>query len=278
MAEIAYKSELIGTKYSKPEINQYLISHQRLHQRLDNSLTCKLTFVMAPAGYGKTTAVLDWLEKCGLLAAWMSVDSYDNNPTVFWRYVCTALDGICNGLSKDTEYVFSSLELLKASIHINILIDRLSVVQSDFLLVLDDLHLITDSSILQGLSYLIDYLPAKMHLIFISRTEPELGLARHRIKWQIQQLDEKDLRFVKEEIFSFYQARGYTLENEDVKKVENYTEGWAAALVAVAMSMEDAGGSNDVISALAQSNRDIEQYLKDENKCQGKLRKTNVIV
>ncbi len=187
MAEIAYKAELIGTKCSKPEINQYLISRQRLHQRLDNSLTCKLTLVMAPAGYGKTTAVLDWLDKCGLPAAWMSVDSYDNNPMVFWQYVCTALDGICNDLSKDTEYVFSSLELLKANIHINILIDRLSVVQSDFLLVLDDLHLITDSSILHGLSYLIDYLPAKMHLVFISRRSPDIELARRKIKWQLQE-------------------------------------------------------------------------------------------
>lgn len=194
MAEITSKTGLIGTKYSKPEINQYLISRQRLHQKLNNSLMCKLTIVIAPAGYGKTTAVLDWLGKCGLTAAWLSVDSYDNNPVVFWQYVCTALDGISGGISKDTEYVFSSMELLKANIHINILIDRLSEVKSDFLLVLDDLHLITDSSILEGLSYLIDYLPAKMHLVFISRTEPEMKLAKYRIKWQTQRLAERDLR------------------------------------------------------------------------------------
>ncbi|HWR60345.1 MAG TPA: LuxR C-terminal-related transcriptional regulator, partial [Clostridia bacterium] len=227
-------------------------------------MTHKLTIVMAPAGYGKTTAVLDWLGKYGLPAAWVSVDSYDNNPIVFWRYVCTALDGISNGMSKDMEYVFSSLELMKANIHINILIDRLSGIQSDFLLVLDDLHLITDSSILEGLSCLIDYLPAQMHLLFISRTEPELNLARHRIKWQIQRLEEKDLRFEEEEIFRFYQARGHNLENDDVKKVKTYTEGWAAALVAVAMSMEDAGGSDDAIAALTRSSRDIGQYLKEE--------------
>lgn len=264
MAEIEKNAGLIWTKYSKPGINQYLISRQRLHQKLDNSLKYKLTMVIAPAGYGKTTAVLDWLGKCGLPAAWLSLDSYDNNPVVFWRYVCTALDGICNGISKDTEYVFSSLELLKANIHINIFIDRLWSVESDFLLVLDDFHLITDSSILHGLSYLIDYLPSKMHLVFISRRSPDLELARHSIKWQIQRLDEKDLRFRNEEIFRFYQARGYTLENDDVKKVETYTEGWAAALVAVAMSMEDADGSNGAIAALSRSSRDIDLYLKNE--------------
>ncbi|SFG55093.1 LuxR family transcriptional regulator, maltose regulon positive regulatory protein [Desulfotomaculum arcticum] len=242
---------LIITKYSKPEINRYLISRQRLHQKLNDSLMCKLTMVIAPAGYGKTTVVLDWLGKCGLPAAWLSVDSYDNNPVVFWRYVCTALDSISEGISKNTGYVFSSQELLKSNIHVSVLIDRLLEVQSDFLLVLDDLHLITDSSILNGLSYLIDYLPSKMHMIIISRTEPELGLARHRIKWQMQELEEKDLRFETEEIFRFYQARGYTLENDDVKRVENYTEGWAAAMVAVAMSMEDVGDRNDAIAALS---------------------------
>ncbi len=142
MSEIPYKAGLLGTKYNKPEINRYLTSRRRLHQRLDNTLTCKLTLVTAPAGYGKTTAVLDWLGKCGLPAAWMSVDTYDNNLVIFWRYVCTALDEISEGLYKNTEYVFSSPELLNANIHINIIIDRLSGVQSDFLLVLDDLHLI----------------------------------------------------------------------------------------------------------------------------------------
>ena len=264
MAEIKSGAGLIGTKYSRPGINQYLISRRRLHQKLDNSLKSKLTMVTAPAGYGKTTAVLEWLGKCALPAAWLSVDAHDNNPVSFWRYVCASLDSIADGICKDAEYVFTSLELMKANIHINILIDRLSEVQSDFLLVLDDLHAITEPSILGGLSYLIDYLPAKMHLVFISRTEPELELARHRIKWQVQRLEEKDLRFGGDEIFRFYKARGYTLEDDAVKKVETYTEGWAAALVAVAMSMEDADGSNDSIAALTGASRDIDQYLKDE--------------
>ncbi|MEN6324615.1 MAG: LuxR C-terminal-related transcriptional regulator [Syntrophomonas sp.] len=264
MVEIASKTGLIGTKYSKPEINQYLISRQRLHQKLDNSLNSKLTMIIAPAGYGKTTAVLDWLRKRGQASAWLSVDDYDNNPTLFWQYFCAALDGIAEGISKSTEYVFSSWELLKANIHISILIDRLSEVQSDFLLVVDDLHLITDLSILRGLSYLISYLPEKMHLIVISRTEPGLELAKHRIKWQVHLVSEKDLGFRNEEIFQFYQARGYILECDDVREIENYTEGWVAALVAIAMSMKEEAGSQDTLKTLAHASRDIEQYLRNE--------------
>jgi len=195
---------LLKAKLQAPAVNQNIISREKLQRKFRRVRECNLTLVIAPAGYGKTTAVLEWLGKCGLPWAWLSLDAGDNHPVTFWRYVCAALDSIAVGIAKDTEYVFASPEMVKAHIHINILIDRLSEVPTDFLLVLDDLHEITDPSILKGLSYLIDYLPARMHLILISRREPELDLARHRIKWQAQWLGEKDLRFQEEEISSFY--------------------------------------------------------------------------
>lgn len=255
---------MLRVKLHAPAINKNTVSRDKLLTKLGHAQEYKLTQVTAPAGYGKTTAVLDWLNKCGLPSAWVSLDANDNDTSTFWQYVCASLEHIAEGITKDTEYVFSSEELIKANIHIDILIDRLSQVKSDFLLVLDDLHLIDSFSILTGLSYLIDYLPAKMHLIFISRTPPELRLARHRIKWQIQRLEEEDLRFEAEDIFRFFQARGYTLENDDLNRVQIFTEGWAAALVAVAMSMEDVGFGNDIIAALTRSSWDMAQYLKHE--------------
>lgn len=263
VGDLERKAALLGTKYCKPGINSNSITRLRLHEKLNNSLGCRLTTVVAPAGYGKTTAVLEWIETCGLPAAWLSLDEHDNNPAIFWRYLCTALDSISPGVGKDTEYVFSSPELLKAEIHINILVDCLSQAKSDFLLVLDDLHLIDEYSIFEGLSHLIDYLPPKMHLILISRTEPDLIPRKHRIKWQTQRLTKEDLLFREEEITRFYEARGITLENTELKKVENYTEGWAAALVAVTLSMEESGG-HDAIEALSRSVRDFSQYLRDE--------------
>ncbi|HWQ79549.1 MAG TPA: hypothetical protein VN381_12060 [Anaerovoracaceae bacterium] len=154
--------------------------------------------------------------------------------------------------------------MLKSNIHINILIDRLSGIRPDFTLVLDDLHLISDPDILGGLSYLIDYLPEKMHLILIGRTEPGLNMPKQRIKWQARQLEGDDLLFNNEEIFRFYQARGFTLESDELERIENYSEGWAAALVAVAMSMERGKEGYDAVAALAWSSRDIGQYLRDE--------------
>jgi LuxR family maltose regulon positive regulatory protein len=255
---------MLRAKLQAPTINQNIVSREKLLQKLKRGAESRLTLVIAPAGYGKTTAVLDWLKKCGLPSAWLSVDAYDNNPALFWHYFCAALDGIVPGISKSAEYVFTSPELLKANIHINILIDHLAELQSSFLFVLDDLHLISDPTILEGLSYLISYLPEKMHLIIISRTEPGLDTGKQRIKWQMERLDQKDLRFRNAEIVQFYHARGFDLESDALKKVESYTEGWAAALVAVAMSLEDEKESHDAIAALSRSNRDIEAYLKTE--------------
>ncbi len=256
---------MLRAKLHAPAINRNIIRREKLLGKLEHAKDGKLTLVTAPAGYGKTTAVLDWLGKCGLPYAWLSLDSRDNDPLTFWQYVCAALDGLTGGIAKDVEYVFSSSELMKAEIHIRILIDRLSELSSDFLLVLDDLHLISTPSILTGLSYLIDYLPEKMHLVFISRTQPDFDLARHRIKWQVQRLEEEDFRFEEEEILRFYQARGITLQSDELDVVEQYTEGWAAALVAVTLSMED--GGHGVFPALSRSSRDIGQYLRDEVIC-----------
>jgi LuxR family maltose regulon positive regulatory protein len=255
---------VLRAKLQAPTINKNIVSREKLLQKLQRGSESKLTLVIAPAGYGKTTAVLDWLKNSDLPSAWLSLDAHDNNPVLFWRYFCAALDTIAGGISKSAEYVLASPELLKANIQINILIDHLVELKSDFLLVLDDLHLISDPTILEGLSYLISYLPEKMHLIIISRTEPGLETGKHRIKWQMERLDQKDLRFRDAEIARFFQARGFSLESDALKKVESYTEGWAAALVAVAMSLDDEKGSRDAIGALAQSSRDIEEYLNAE--------------
>jgi LuxR family maltose regulon positive regulatory protein len=255
---------MLKAKIHTPHMNKNIVSRDELYPKLDQAVQTKLTLVTAPAGYGKTTAVLDWLRGSPLKSAWLSLDAQDNEPMTFWQYVCAALDVIADGISRDTEYVFSSPELLDAHIHINILIDRLTEADRDILLVLDDLHVITDPAIMTGLSYLIDYLPQNMHLLIISRTEPAFKLARHKLKWQIQHVTEADLRFTRGDISRFYETRGLALLDNDLEKIDDFTEGWAAAMVAVAMSMESGGVVADAVNHLAVSSRDVSEYLVDE--------------
>ncbi|AET68030.1 hypothetical protein Desor_2463 [Desulfosporosinus orientis DSM 765] len=194
---------MLKAKLQAPVVNQKIISREKLQRKFRRVRECHLTLVTAPAGSGKTTAVLEWLGKCDLPWAWLSLDGGDNQPVTFWRYVGAALDKMVGGIAKDTEYVLASSEMVKAHIHLNILIDRLAEAPTDFLLVLDDLHEISEPSILKGLSYLIDYLPVKMHLILIRRREPELDLARQRIKWQAQWLGNKICVFRKKKFPAF---------------------------------------------------------------------------
>lgn len=256
---------LLKTKYRLPGLNKHLvITRQILNHRLDDSLNHKLTLVTAPAGYGKTTAVLKWLEKITFPAAWLSLDAGDNEAIPFWRYFFAALDNILSGIGKDAEYIFTSQELLKANVHLSILIDNLSDIRSDFLLILDDFHFITNQTILDELSYFISFLPANLHLILLSRTAPRLKLAKLGIKEDLVRIRAKDLRFATEEIHQYYQTRGYFLQKEEIQRIENYTEGWAAALAAVTMSFKDETYRNHILNNFGTCNLQIENYLAED--------------
>jgi len=255
---------LLKTKYRLPGLNKHLLPRYFLHDRLEESLSKKLTIITAPAGYGKTSAVLKWLEGVDLPSAWLSLDTKDNDPHVFWRYICAALDRISEGISIATDYIFTSPELFEASMHINILIDRLSNIKQAFIFVLDDLHLITNQEILDSLFFLVSYLPSNMHLVLISRIEPRMKLAKLGLKEDLVRLHVKDLRFNTGEIEQYFKTRGYSLQEENIRKIESYTEGWAVALVAVAMSLKDEEHRRRIINIFESCNLQIENYLAED--------------
>lgn len=255
---------LLKTKYTLPSLNKQMITRRLLNHKLDEALNHKLTLLTAPAGYGKTTSVLKWLETAALPTAWLSLDAGDNDAIVFWRYFSAALCSVSNSLSHTINYVFESQELFKAKVHLSILIDFLTEFPSSALLVLDDLQHITHQEVLDDLSHLITYLPANLHLIMLSRTAPPLKLTVLGLKENLLRIRAEDLRFTSGEIYQYYQARGYFLPNEDIQKVEDYTEGWAAALVAVSLALKDERTRLQAISSFGKSNLHIEAYLAED--------------
>lgn len=255
---------ILKTKCSVPILSKQLLPRRIANHRLEGSLNHKLTLITAPAGYGKTSTVLKWLQDSSLPTAWLSIDTGDNDALVFWRYFCAALESIAPDITKDTPYVFESQELFKANVHLNILIEILSCTASDIIFVLDDLHLISNPAVLDGLSHFIAYMPSNMHLILISRVEPRLKLARLGLKEELIRIRAEDLRFETEEISQYYKARGYLLQQEDVERIEIYTEGWAAALVAVALSLKDEKHRSHVIRSFGSCNHHIENYLAED--------------
>jgi LuxR family maltose regulon positive regulatory protein len=262
--ETAAHLGLLKSKYSVPGLNKHLLTRAGLNNMLEEALSRKLAIITAPAGYGKTSAVLKWLDGVSLPYAWFSADSGDNDVFLFWRYFCAALDKLSKGLSEDTEYVFGSPELFKANTHINILIDHMADIGTDFLLVLDDIHLITNRAVFDGLSFLISYLPSNMHLILISRTEPRLKLSKLSLKEDMVRITAENLRFQTEEIAQYYLERGYSLQNEEIQRIERYTGGWAAAMVAIALSLKDEQRRYNAFSSFGSCNTHIENYIAED--------------
>ncbi|MEA4889902.1 MAG: LuxR C-terminal-related transcriptional regulator [Clostridiaceae bacterium] len=236
----------------------------RVTEKIGDCVHRKLTLVLAPSGYGKSTAVQAWAENAGLPCAWFTADPGDNTPGVFWRYVCAALDGILPGISMNTDYVFSSPELLEANTQINIIIDSFSEYRNDCVLIIDDMQCIVKTEIYKAILYLINYLPPCLHLIFIGRSESWHGLASQELKSQVLRVGMRDLCFKGEEIAEFYAKRNIKVENHEVQKLEAYTEGWAAALVAVAMALEKAPDKYDEAAVKEDCGKNIEQFLMEE--------------
>ncbi len=259
-----FDSTLIKTKYCIPRANPSVISRGCLLEKLDHVPQRALTLVVAPMGYGKTTAVYEWVEKSGLQAAWLSLDESDNDPVVFWKYICAAMEEILPGISNHVEYAFSSHQLLEANVHINILIDRLAQHGGKTVLVIDDLHTISSAQILKGLSHLLAYLPANAHVIIVSRTEPAMELNQFELRSQVLRVTVADLRFRQDEIAAFYLKRDCAFGKEVIEKIGSYTEGWAAAMVAIAVSAQNNCVNKDLLNGITTTDVDIYQYLMNE--------------
>ncbi|NCC75799.1 MAG: hypothetical protein EOM08_05135 [Clostridia bacterium] len=231
---------LIRTKYRMPAITGLAIPRLRFAEKMDRSSAKKVILVLAPSGYGKTTAVIDWLWRRQQPAAWLSLDRKDNDPLIFWKYVCQALGDVYDpSISTDTRYVFSSHELFKTDTHIRIVIDKMASFGSEAFLVLDDIQDMTHPAIWDSLAYLIHYMPSNLHLVLISRVQPRLDLAQLEIKDQMTRLTTEDLQFQRREIVDFFKKRDLFLDDRETDLIEQHSEGWAAALVAAALSMDE---------------------------------------
>ena len=184
-AQFSDAYELLSTRLALPRPHQSLVPRETLLARLDEGLEHKLTLVSAPAGFGKTTLASEWIATRGELrnppsVAWVSLDAGDNDPVRFWRYVITA----CRVF--DAAIGTSALELLRTSRRLpleavlTMFINDLARVERDCVLALEDYHVITLPQIQETVAYLIDHLPVRLHMMILTRSDPQLPLARWR--------------------------------------------------------------------------------------------------
>ena len=259
---------LLLTKLSTPLPRPSLVSRPRLSGRLREGLGCRLTLLSAPAGFGKTTLLSTWLAASvgqGRSVAWLSLDASDNDPARFWRYFIAAVDRICPGVGGAALVLLRSPQAPPIEAVLATMLNELADLESDAVLVLDDYHLIESQAIHEALAFLIEHLPARMHLVISARADPPLPLARLRVRGQMAEVRAADLRFAPEEAVEFLNgAMGLELSAQDIAELETRTEGWIAGLQMAALAMRERADVSGFIEAFTGSHRYVLDYLVEE--------------
>ena len=259
---------LLLTKLSVPSTRASLVVPRlRLSERLEEGLERKLTLLSAPAGCGKSTLLGAWVSEFSgsRPVAWLSLDSADNDPVRFWRYLVTAIDRLYPGAGDAALALLGSAHAPPIEAVLNTVLNELANLPTNAVLVLDDYHLIEYGPIHEALGYLIDHLPPRMHLVISTRADPSLSLARLRARGELNELRGNDLSFTSGEAAMFFtRVMGLHLSAEDVAELERRTEGWVAGLQLAALAMRDHADVAGFIASFTGSNRHVVDYLAEE--------------
>jgi len=264
---------LLTTKLYIPPVRADLVPRPRLMERLNAGLRLgnRLTFVSAPAGFGKTTLVSEWVSGCGRPVAWITLDENDNDPLRFMTYFVAALQEVEAGLGQGLLDTIQSSKLPAIESLFLALINQIANVSDPFILVLDDYHLIEEQSVHNIISFTLEHLPPQMLLVILTRVDPPLPIARLRGRGQLTELRRVNLKFAPDEVAEFLnQVMGLGLTEADVAALAFHTEGWIAGLQMAALALRAQASSQDdeetsrFIKSFAESDRYILDYLIEE--------------
>jgi len=263
---------LLKTKLHIPRVRPRLVRRPRLVQRLNAGLHGMLTLVSAPAGFGKTTLLSEWAGQVSAPVAWLSLDEDDNGLRRFLTYLVVALRAVRKDIGEGLLSSLQGLPTPPAESVLSALINEMDVETNRFpldergvILVLDDYHLIDSQAVHKSVDFLIDHLPAAMHVVVATRVDPPFPLARLRARGQLVELRQADLRFTRGEIGEFLdRVGGLALSRDDVDALATRTEGWIAGLQMATLSMQGREDLTGFVDAFGGSHRFVIDYLAEE--------------
>jgi LuxR family maltose regulon positive regulatory protein len=256
---------ILATKLYIAPPRPKVVLRPRLIERLNEDLHRKLTLVSAPAGFGKTTLVSEWVAGCERPAAWLSLDEGDNDPTRFLTYLVAALQTISADIGAGALAVLQSPQPPSTESILTALLNEITAISHNFILVLDDYHVVDAKPVDNVLTFLLEHLPPQMHLVIATREDPQLPLARLRARDQLTELRAADLRFTPSEAAGFLnQVMGLNLSAQDIAALETRTEGWIAGLQLAALSMQGHQDTTGFIKSFTGSHHFVLDYLVEE--------------
>ncbi len=254
---------LIRSKFHRPRAGGQLAPRPRLAEQLDGA--AGLVLVIAPAGYGKTTLLSAWLESSALPSAWLSLDEQDNDLVVFVTYLVAALRTLFPAAGKDTLALLQGMTLPPVSVISRSLVQELDAIQQEFVLVLDDYHVIHERAIHEIMTELTRHLPPAVCLVFAARNDPPLPLASFRARGGVVELREADLRFSLEETATFLREEmQLQVDDPTVRDLREYTEGWVTGLRLAALYGRHTGDLTKLTLNPQGYNRYVVSYLVAE--------------
>ena len=241
------------------------VARPRLIEKLNGGLDKALILVSAPAGFGKTTAVAEWVAGCAQPVAWLSLDEGDNDPIRFLTYFIAALQTIEPAIGRRILGALRSPQPPATEWVLTDLLNEITGIPRDFVIILDDYHCIESAAVDSALTFLLEHQPTHMHLVIATREDPHLPLAQLRASDRLTELRAADLRFTASEAAEFLNnAMGLNLSAEDIAALEARTEGWIAGLQLAALSMQRGQDPSGFIRSFSGSHRFILDYLVEE--------------
>ncbi len=267
---MAYR--VLSTKLYIPPIQPSLVRRPRLVQVLENGYQAgkRVTLVSAPAGFGKTTIIREWIKTTEPEKpfGWLSLDDGDNDPVRFLVYLISAIQKVYPEMGQTILASLNSTQIPPLPELLVTLINEITFEAQPFLVVLDDYHLIKKVEVHSILQLLLKHQPDALHLVILTREDPPFSLPRMRVQGQITEIRERDLRFTLSEAQSFLvTTMGLELSAQDIDKLEERTEGWAAGMQLAALALDDLSSEAErrtFIEAFTGSNRIIVDYLISE--------------
>ena len=213
---------MLLTKLHIPSSGNNIVHRSELFEKLNSGLSRKLILVSAPAGFGKTTILSDWINQHKIPTAWFSLDNGDNDPTDFLNYIISGIQSIHKEFGKGRFILLNSPNKPSNESIAGLLINEILNIKQNFLLVLDDFHLITSNDILKLVTYLLEHIPGNIHIVILTRSDPALSVSRLRSQHQLVELRSSDLSFSANDISILFNKKlKLGLSIDDVYSLED---------------------------------------------------------
>ena len=256
---------LLPSKVTCPTPETGTVTRARVREKLTRSLTCPVTTVVAPAGFGKTTAVAAWAASLGCPVAWCSLDEDDGDPARFWHAVGRALataDGRLDGILNAAEVSWT--EAVEARAALTELLVALGAFSDTLVLILEDVHSVSSSPVVADtLSFFLRNLPPSVHVVLTSRTPVGIPLAKMRVRGELVEIDQDDLRLSPSEQAQLFDAAAMGLGDEERRLLAEATQGWPAGCRLLEMRCRQSGGA-DVAEVMRGARESVSAYLFEE--------------